>query len=174
MTILKAALCAAVAVCAAPASAATFTISAGNPAAGSLPAINNGQSNRFFQLDAFVEAASATTFSITLSTFDIACANSEFCTPIYPGGYIRDTVTYDVAAGGAQRLFQFSLPGTRAGGTDIQVLFSTTGSVPISFSNVSSRNTPLVPEPSTWALMLAGFGLTGYALRRRRARVAFA
>jgi hypothetical protein len=32
----------------------------------------------------------------------------------------------------------------------------------------------LVPEPSTWALMLAGFAMTGYALRRRRASVAFA
>lgn len=29
-----------------------------------------------------------------------------------------------------------------------------------------------VPEPSTWALMLAGFAMTGYAMRRRR--VAFA
>jgi len=33
---------------------------------------------------------------------------------------------------------------------------------------------PTVPEPTTWALMLAGFALTGYALRRRRANVAFA
>ena len=31
---------------------------------------------------------------------------------------------------------------------------------------------PAVPEPSTWALMLAGFGMVGYALRRRK--VAFA
>ncbi|MBB4618010.1 PEPxxWA-CTERM sorting domain-containing protein [Sphingomonas abaci] len=30
----------------------------------------------------------------------------------------------------------------------------------------------IVPEPATWALMLTGFALTGYALRRRR--VAFA
>lgn len=29
---------------------------------------------------------------------------------------------------------------------------------------------PFVPEPATWALMLTGFGLTGYALRRRRFR----
>ncbi|MFS0771017.1 PEPxxWA-CTERM sorting domain-containing protein [Sphingomonas sp. 1P08PE] len=35
------------------------------------------------------------------------------------------------------------------------------------------RITPGVPEPSTWALMLAGFGLVGYSLRRR-AKVAFA
>lgn len=26
----------------------------------------------------------------------------------------------------------------------------------------------LVPEPSTWALMLAGFGMVGYAMRRRK------
>lgn len=33
-----------------------------------------------------------------------------------------------------------------------------------------------VPEPSTWALMILGFGAVGYSLRRRRAtvRVAFA
>ncbi|MBU1374440.1 MAG: PEPxxWA-CTERM sorting domain-containing protein [Alphaproteobacteria bacterium] len=31
-----------------------------------------------------------------------------------------------------------------------------------------------VPEPGTWALMLAGFGLTGAALRRRRSVLALA
>lgn len=30
---------------------------------------------------------------------------------------------------------------------------------------------PAVPEPSTWALMIGGFGLAGTALRRRRAAV---
>ena len=29
-----------------------------------------------------------------------------------------------------------------------------------------------VPEPASWALMIAGFGLTGAALRRRRYRTA--
>ena len=29
-----------------------------------------------------------------------------------------------------------------------------------------------VPEPATWALMIAGFGLTGYAMRRRTVAVA--
>lgn len=28
-----------------------------------------------------------------------------------------------------------------------------------------------VPEPSTWAMMLIGFGATGYAMRRRRSKV---
>ena len=31
-----------------------------------------------------------------------------------------------------------------------------------------------VPEPATWGLMIAGFGLVGGTMRRRRARVAFA
>lgn len=31
-----------------------------------------------------------------------------------------------------------------------------------------------VPEPASWALMIAGFGLAGVALRRRRIRIAFA
>ncbi len=31
-----------------------------------------------------------------------------------------------------------------------------------------------VPEPATWAMMILGFGLVGWAARRRRARVAFA
>ena len=31
-----------------------------------------------------------------------------------------------------------------------------------------------VPEPSTWAMMLIGFGATGYAMRRRRVKVAAA
>jgi hypothetical protein len=30
--------------------------------------------------------------------------------------------------------------------------------------------TPAIPEPSTWAMMIAGFGLAGAALRRRGAR----
>ncbi len=31
-----------------------------------------------------------------------------------------------------------------------------------------------VPEPATWAMMVAGFGLAGAGLRRRRTRIAFA
>lgn len=33
---------------------------------------------------------------------------------------------------------------------------------------VYDHNTPAVPEPATWAMMLMGFGATGFAMRRRR------
>jgi len=41
-----------------------------------------------------------------------------------------------------------------------------------SFTNTAAASA--VPEPATWGLMLAGFALTGTALRRRRVSVAFA
>ncbi|MEG3125743.1 PEPxxWA-CTERM sorting domain-containing protein [Sphingomonas sp. GB1N7] len=31
-----------------------------------------------------------------------------------------------------------------------------------------------VPEPATWGMIIVGFGLTGAAIRRRRAEIAFA
>ena len=34
--------------------------------------------------------------------------------------------------------------------------------------------TPAVPEPATWMMMILGFGMVGYSLRRRSAKVAFA
>lgn len=41
-----------------------------------------------------------------------------------------------------------------------------------SFLLVDNFQMKAVPEPGTWALMIAGFGLAGAALRRRRAAVA--
>jgi hypothetical protein len=41
-----------------------------------------------------------------------------------------------------------------------------------SFLLVDDFHMDLVPEPSAWALMIAGFGLAGAALRRRRAATA--
>ena len=38
----------------------------------------------------------------------------------------------------------------------------------------ATGQTPSVPEPATWAMMLMGFGATGVAMRRRRRQLAFA
>jgi hypothetical protein len=49
--------------------------------------------------------------------------------------------------------------------------FTSTGNsflMPATFSG----NVTFVPEPENWALLIAGFGLTGAAMRRRRPVVA--
>ena len=40
--------------------------------------------------------------------------------------------------------------------------------------NVTFGNTGAVPEPATWAMMIAGFGMIGFALRRRIGRIGYA
>ena len=47
------------------------------------------------------------------------------------------------------------------------VTFATPGSAQVSGTFTLLSNS--VPEPSTWAMMLLGFGAAGYSLRRRRA-----
>lgn len=50
-----------------------------------------------------------------------------------------------------------------------------TGSVAVNVTTLTPGPTVgLIPEPAAWPLMIAGFGLTGAILRRRRGRPAFA
>lgn len=70
-----------------------------------------------------------------------------------PGTYAHYGVTSNNGIGG------FAFSGNAAGNTSID--------------NLAANGGPTgVPEPAAWALMIAGFGLAGNALRRRR--VAFA
>ena len=48
---------------------------------------------------------------------------------------------------------------------DLDAYFS---AADFSHFTVYDHNTPGVPEPATWAMMLMGFGATGFAMRRRR------
>jgi hypothetical protein len=65
----------------------------------------------------------------------------------------------------------FSASGTlRYAGYDATpgtFLFTTQGTRTTSFS-ASAFTTAAVPEPATWALMILGFGVVGYSMRRRR------
>ena len=41
----------------------------------------------------------------------------------------------------------------------------------LTITDLTTGGTPAVPEPSTWAMMIAGFGLVGAGARRRTARM---
>jgi hypothetical protein len=68
-----------------------------------------------------------------------------------PTNMLYQTYTYTWAATGTSANFQIR---SRSGGIAGLVL-----------DNVSVS---LVPEPAQWALLIAGFAMTGYAMRRRR------
>jgi hypothetical protein len=74
----------------------------------------------------------------------------DFCVP-FPGYYIDCHVSYDFYA------------------ANFEVTSATPASRPVTFTFYDSQP---VPEPAGWALLIAGFALTGAVLRQRRGAIA--
>jgi hypothetical protein len=77
-----------------------------------------------------------------------------------------DTKTVDLGGGSLLDITALSVagqfrPADGGGGQGLSTTFL-----------LRSAATAPVPEPETWAMMIAGFGLTGAAMRRRRTRIA--
>ena len=78
----------------------------------------------------------------------------------------RQTYSYDFSFGptaGDDYVLRYVLGDTRAGGD---------GSLKFYGGSRTTLDLGVVPEPATWAMMIAGFGLVGSALRRRREAIA--
>ena len=102
--------------------------------------------------------------------------------------YAVTSVSFGYATfGGSEVDFALSNGNTYAfspagGGYDLNTVFAVSGVTPFSTIQLTSVDLALsigdvtygdtVPEPATWALLIAGFGLTGIAARRRVARAA--
>lgn len=59
------------------------------------------------------------------------------------------------------------------GGYD-KVVFNNNRGNGFEFDNVTVGDVGIVPEPGVWALMIAGFGLVGFGMRRRNKSVVYA
>lgn len=136
------------------ASHATFTL-VGIGAARTVP--NSGIYNFLFSLTVGTELTTANTY------FGFANNGGPMVSFSYTGG-VGDGGTFLLAP-------QLSLGGsTTLQSTNFD--FNTQNSLNDRTYSVAASATSVVPEAATWAFMIAGFGLAGAVLRRRRALIA--
>lgn len=76
----------------------------------------------------------------------------------------------ELAANNGLTLSVFNVPINAFALNTIRVIGSGQGS----YSGTVSFQATAVPEPAAWAMMLCGFGLVGFAMRRRRTNVRYA
>jgi hypothetical protein len=132
---------------------------------------------------AFVQDYNGTAGAITIAltgltqnqryfvNFEAAARNAGLANPFILSTSVGTIGSYSIT-GTAFGLYQTSFV---AGGTSDFLTF-TGSAAPGDSSFALDAITVAVPEPATWALMITGFGLIGFAMRRRRqdVRVRFA
>lgn len=79
-------------------------------------------------------------------------------TPITVNGQVHTSLSYDFTSADGIRI-QWGPDGYDVGIDNIEF-------------TVSALSSSAVPEPATWAMMIAGFGMAGAAIRRRERRLA--
>ncbi|MFA7439748.1 MAG: PEPxxWA-CTERM sorting domain-containing protein [Sphingomonadaceae bacterium] len=109
------------------------------------------------------------TFETALLSSNIGSVAGGFSTSVPPDNVTISSDIFDIAnfAGGnfALSLSGMSLPFV--GSANAVAVGNVSGTF------AASTDVAVVPEPATWGLMIAGFGMVGFAARRRRmARVA--
>lgn len=115
---------------------------------------------------------SSITLSIDLTGGVFSIDPGSFTSQLWSGGQLIAAATTSFVNGGAQALIQ-SL-SIAAGSYDLRVLGTTTGSAGGSyFGNMNVVVNP-VPEPETYAMLMAGLGLLGFMARRRNGAMAAA
>lgn len=87
---------------------------------------------------------------------------------------LPDTVYAALLGGTSNFLLNLQGPGINAlGGTNFNAAILDFARLTINTATTVPGPDP-IPEPASWAMMIAGFGLSGTALRRRRLRLRFA
>lgn len=143
----------------------TFTLDSGNFLAGTAFIIGSLDKTAVTPLQAFSPGAG---FG-AMDTASLASDGTSPITAIGPGGLGTLYANSGVSTISDTRAFQ--LVGAQNSFT-IQMLQSPGGRGGISFALALPESA--VPEPASWMMMIAGFGLAGSVMRRRKAIVRFA
>ena len=158
------------------------TSNAGLTSSGSF-AFNAGDRVALSYLFSGNQRGGATDFFRTRFNFTSPIAGATFGSESTTFGSVNYGTFYNVPA---FRLDIFNIPPS-FGMTDMEFYFiaGSAGSVSFSFEDFGNDNVGViidsvalditaVPEPSTWAMLILGFGVIGAAARRRRAATAIA
>jgi hypothetical protein len=114
--------------------------------------------------------------SVTLNGFDLggyfrAVTTTQVTIVDGLGGILFSSGPITVGTGNVFRHFSFNLTSNNGIGIQWGPDAFNTGIDNVDFSFTPNGGGG-VPEPATWAMMIAGFGLTGMAIRRRRSAFA--
>jgi hypothetical protein len=106
----------------------------------------------------YLTAFGATTETMQVSIFDVG--SGEYALQF---GHGRTSATPNIA-GNAYLGYAFGTSSLQISGSTLQ---SQVQSGTAKFEYFFGSATPIVPEPSSWAMMIAGFAIVGCSLRRR-------
>ena len=104
-----------------------------------------------------------------IDTITINLDNSNIGGVLAPASILVDGIAQSFTAPTLGTVGAVTLGGLSLTGTSHTIQFE---QVPSNWAFVSEIGfSTAVPEPATWALMIAGFGMTGFAARRRRSNI---
>jgi hypothetical protein len=103
-----------------------------------------------------------------LTSVDISSiATTNTLTDIDFSSVTLNGVAFNIGSTGTQEFRNLLNQALVAGGNNIISVMGTTGGEASFSGNLSFAATSAVPEPTTWAMMLLGFGAVGYSMRKR-------
>lgn len=115
-----------------------------------------------------IETSRAATF--TLASFDLSAQNGDAGYTVE--GFLGAALVYSFGGTAGVPYSTFQTYAGNAGVIDRVRFTLTPGGSSVNIDNIVLRNA--IPEPGTWALMIAGFGMAGYGVRRRKISYALA
>jgi PEP-CTERM motif len=115
-----------------------------------------------------------TNCTVVFPTGNQVCGNQYFNTETFGSPEFYEILVFGAAIvgvpGNSETLYFFEQGSFATVGVHSSLLFG-----PEQFATLSVSDSSIVagvPEPATWAMMIAGFGLVGAGMRRRAARTA--
>ena len=118
----------------------------------------------FSDLGSFVTPIGFNLVSLTIST---AVAGSNTATNIDFGSVLFNNVAFSLTPTGLVEFGSLTNQSLTPGATNTLVVNGATGGNASYRGTLSFANVGAVPEPGTWAMMLLGFGMLGFGMRRR-------